>query len=328
MTTGEAANLPMDDATVADAACDVLCEMAEQDSSLWVFTGDVWTSARLQPFATTFPDRFMNVGIAEQCMVGLAAGMATCGKLPVVAAFASMMSMRSCEQIRTDVAYNNLNVKFIASASGFSAAYAGPTHHATEDIALLRAMGNMIVIVPCDARQTREAVRAALGLQGPVYVRLGGRANDHSVYRETIDFKVGRAILLEDGSDVTLIGCGRTVIECLVAARLLAQEGIKTRVLDMHTVKPIDTSAIEQAVAETRIVFTVEDHNVIGGLGGAVAETMAELESATPLKRLGVPDTYAPVGSQELILDHFGLTGPHIATTVAQSLRHLRERSR
>jgi transketolase len=326
MTTHEATKLPMDDVTVSDAACEVMCELAKRDPSLWVFTGDVWTTARLQPFATAFPDRFMNVGIAEQCMVGLAAGFATCGKLPIVTAFASMMSMRACEQIRTDIAYNNLNVKIIVSAAGFSAAYAGPTHHATEDIALLRAMGNMIVIVPCDARETREAVRAALGWAGPVYVRLGGRSNDYTVYADTLDFQIGRAVLLMDGMDVTLIGCGRTVIECLAAGKLLLEQGIKARVLDMHTIKPIDAMAIERAASHTRMMFTVEDHNVIGGLGGAVAETMAELGSSTPLKRLGIPDTYAPIGSQDELLDHYGLTGDHIATTVLQTLTRLGKR--
>lgn len=321
MKTQEAAKLPMDDVTVSDAACEVMCEVAKRDPSLWVFTGDVWTTARLQPFATAFPDRFVNVGIAEQCMVGIAAGFATCGKLPVVTAFASMMSMRACEQIRTDVAYNNLNVKIVASAAGFSSAFAGPTHHATEDIALLRAMGNMTVVAPCDARETREAVRAALGRPGPVYVRLGGRSADYTVYADKLDFQIGRAVTLMDGMDVTLIGCGRTVIECVVAGRLLSARGIKARVLDMHTVKPIDATAIELAASQTRIVFTVEDHNVIGGLGGAVAETMSELESSTPLKRLGVPDTYAPIGPQDVLLDKYGLTGPRIATTVMESLR-------
>jgi transketolase len=326
MKTQEIATLPKDDVTVSDAACEVLCEAAERDPSLWVFTGDVWTTARLKPFADAFPDRFMNVGIAEQCMVGIGAGMASCGKLPVVTAFASMMSMRSCEQIRTDVAYNNLNVKFIASAAGFSAAHAGPTHHATEDIALLRAMANMVVLVPCDARETRAAVRAALDHAGPVYVRLGGRSNDYTVYADTLDFQIGRAILLVDGTDVTLVGCGRTVVECLVAARQLSEEGITARVLDMHTVKPIDDKAIERAASETRIVFTVEDHNVIGGLGGAVAETMAGLENSTPLRRLGIPDTYAPIGSQDALLDHFGLTGHHIAASVEESLARLGKR--
>ena len=313
--------LPVDAATVSDAACEVMCEVAERDPNLWVFTGDVWTTARLKPFAARFPERFVNVGIAEQCMVGVAAGMATCGKLPVVTAFASMLSMRACEQIRTDVAYNNLNVKIVASAAGFSAGYAGPTHHATEDIALMRAMGNMTVINPCDAQEAKLAVRAALEHRGPVYVRLGGRSNDHTVHPEPIEFHIGRAIKVADGNDVTLVGCGRTVIECISAARLLEAKGIAARVLDMHTLKPIDHEAIERASRETRMVFTVEDHNVFGGLGSAVAEEIAQLDGQRAMLRMiGVPDAYAPVGAQEAILDHYGLTAVHIADSVLAGL--------
>jgi transketolase len=327
MRTREAPKLPLDDMTTAEAACQELCSVAERDSSLWVLTADVMRTTRLNAFAKAFPDRFLNVGIAEQSMVGIAAGLATCGKVPAVNAFAAMLSMRACEQIRTDVAYANLNVKIIASAAGISMGYAGPTHHAIEDIAILRAMANMTVIVPCDARETREAVRAALGQAGPVYIRIGGRANDCTVYADTLDFHIGRAVVLRDGADVTLIGCGRTVAECVIAAPLLREEGIEARVLDMHTVKPIDVMAVEKAAGQTRMVFTAEEHNVLGGLGGAVAETMAELGSSTPLKRLGIPDVYAPIGSPNALLDKYGLTGPRIADTVMQSLRALDARA-
>ncbi|OGA30759.1 MAG: hypothetical protein A3G80_06775 [Betaproteobacteria bacterium RIFCSPLOWO2_12_FULL_62_13b] len=307
--------------TASEAACQVLCDAAERDSSLWVITADVMRTTQTKPFATAFPDRFLNVGIAEQAMVGIAAGLATCGKVPVVTAFAAMLSMRACEQIRTDLAYADLNVKIIASAAGLAAGYAGPTHHAIEDIAILRAMANMTVIVPCDARETREAVGAALGRPGPVYIRIGGRGKDYTVYAETLDFQIGRAVVVRDGTDVTLIGCGRTVAECAVAAALLREEGVAARVLDMHTVKPTDVMAIEKAAFQTRMVFTVEDHNVVGGLGGAVAEAMAELGSSTPLKRLGIPDTYAVIGSQDALLEKYGLTGPRIADAVLGSLR-------
>jgi transketolase len=312
---------PLDEVTTTDAVCQVLCEVAEKDPSLWVLTADVMRTVRLAPFAKAFPERFVNVGIAEQCMVGAAAGLATCGKVAVVNAFAAMLSMRACEQIRTDLAYGNLNVKLIASAAGFAAGYAGPTHHAIEDIAILRSMANMTVLVPCDARETREAVRAALGRPGPVYIRLGGRAPDFTVYKDAPDYRIGRAVVLRDGGDVTLIACGRTVIECVGAARLLSEEGIQARVLDMHTVKPIDTTAVEKAVRETRLIFTVEEHNITGGLGGAVAEVMAELGSSTPLKRLGVPDAYAPIATADVLLDRYGVTAPRIADTVMHSLK-------
>ncbi len=312
---------PLDDVTTTDAACQVMCEVAEKDPSLWVLTADVMRTVRLAPFAKAFPERFVNVGIAEQCMVGTAAGLATCGKVAVVNAFASMLAMRACEQIRTDLCYGDLNVKIIASAAGFAAGYAGPTHHAIEDIAIMRSMANMIVIVPCDARETREAVRAALGRPGPVYIRLGGRAPDFTVYGSAPDYRIGRAVVLREGGDVTLIACGRTVIECVGAARLLSEEGIQARVLDMHTVKPIDTAAIEKAVRETRLIFTVEEHNITAGLGGAVAEVMAELGSSIRLKRLGIPNTYAPIATADVLLDRYGVTAPRIAETVVASLQ-------
>lgn len=321
MKTQAIPTLPLDTMTVAEAACQALCDLAQRDPSVWVLTADVLRTMKLNAFAKAFPDRFINVGIAEQSMVGIAAGLAACGKVPVATAFAAMLSMRACEQIRTDVAYPNLNVKIIASAAGFAAGYAGPTHHAIEDIAILRAMANMTVVVPCDARETREAVRAALGRPGPVYIRIGGRANDYTVYAEPLDFQIGRAVLVRDGTDVTLIGCGRTVIECAVAADLLRRQGIEARVLDMHTVKPIDVMAIEKAAFQTRMVFTVEEHNIVGGLGGAVAETMVELGGSTPLKRLGIPDTYAVIGSANFLLDKYGMAGPRIADAVMRNLR-------
>ena len=332
MGLSEAPARPLDQVTVSDAACEVLCRIAESNPDLWVLTGDVWTTARLQPFATKFPARFMNVGIAEQSMVGVAAGLATCGKLPVVAAFASMLSMRACEQIRSDVGYNNLNVKFLSSAAGFSAGHAGPTHHGTEDLAMIRAIGNMTVIAPCDANETRQAVEAALAHTGPVYIRLGGRANDYTVYADAPEFQIGKANVIRDGDDVTIIGCGRVVTECLLAAEILAADGVQARVIDMHTVKPIDVDAITQAARSTRMIFTVEDHNFIGGLGGAVAEALAGLGTATPLQRIGVADGYAPVGSQEALLKHYGLTAAQVAATVKDRLqgtpRPSRRRSR
>jgi transketolase len=321
MKTREISKPPMDDVTAAEAACQVLCDCAANDPSLWVLSADVTRTVKLNAFAQAFPDRFLNVGVAEQSMVGIAAGLATCGKLPVVNAFAAMLSMRACEQIRTDLAYNNLNVKIISSAAGVSAGYAGPTHHAIEDIAIMRAMPNMTVLVPCDARETREALRAALEWPGPVYIRIGGRTNDSTVYEETLVYQIGRAVTLRDGKDVTLIACGRTVVECVVAAQLLQHEGIEARVLDMHTVKPIDALAIDQAARQTRRVFTVEEHNVIGGLGGAVAEIMAELGTSTPLRRLGIPDVYAPIAAANVLLEKYGVTAPRIAEIVAGDFR-------
>jgi len=315
MKSGEICKLPLDDIPQTEAASRTLCAAAERDPSVWVLTADVMRSTRTKPFSTTFPDRFVNVGIAEQSMVGIAAGLATCGKVPVATAFAAMLSMRACEQIRTDVAYPNLNVKIIACSAGLSFGYSGATHHAIEDIAILRAMANMAVIVPCDARETQEAVHAALNQSGPVYIRIG-RTNERTVYPERLDYQIGRAVLIREGTDITLIGCGRTTADCVLAGDLLLNEGVKARVLDMHTVKPIDRAAVEEAASQTRLILTVEEHNVIGGLGGAVAEILAELGCSTPLKRLGIPDAFPPIGSQEAILEMYGITASHITDVV------------
>jgi transketolase len=203
--------------------------------------------------------------------------------------------------------------------AGLASGTGGATHHAIEDIAILRAMANMAVVVPCDARTTREALRASLGRPGPVYIRIG-RAAERTVHQGYLEFRIGRAIALRDGSDVTLIGCGRTVAECVLGSALLAAEGIDARVLDMHTVKPLDTEAVAAACAGTRMVFTVEEHSIVGGLGGAVAEAMAELGTRTPLKRLGIPDTFTAIGPPDALLGKYGLTAPHIAATVRSRL--------
>jgi transketolase len=311
---------PMDDITAAEAVCQVLCEVAEKDPSLWVLTADVARTVKLDAYAKAFSSRFLNVGVAEQSMVGIAAGLATCGKRPVINAFAAMLSMRACEQIRTDLAYTNLNVKIVSSAAGVSAGYAGPTHHAIEDIAIMRAIPNMTVLVPCDVREIRTALKAALEHSGPVYIRIGGRTTDPTVYGEKLDYQIGRAEMLRDGADVTLIGCGRTVVECLMAAQLLKFEGFEARVLDMHTVKPIDAPAIHQAAHQTKMVFTVEEHNILGGLGGAVAEIMAELGCFTPLRRLGISDAYAPIATAPVLLEKYGITASRIAEIVMESL--------
>ncbi|MGQ9675929.1 MAG: transketolase family protein [Chloroflexota bacterium] len=319
MKTQNVPKLPLCDLTNAEAAAEVLLEVAQSNHSIWVLTADVMHSTKTEPFALAYPERFINVGIAEQTMIGIAAGLATCGKIPFAASFAAMVSMRACEQIRTDVAYPNLNVKLFCTHSGFALGAGGTTHHATEDIAIMRSMANMTVIVPSDAKQAREATLAAIERQGPVYLRFG-RGRDPVVYPNECDFRIGRANVVREGSDVTLIGCGRTVAECVVAAELLAAEGIQARVLDMHTIKPIDAVAIEEAIAGTRMVFTAEEHSVVGGLGGAVAEVMVELRSSVPLRRLGVPDIYAAIGPQEALLEKYGVTGPRIAETVLASL--------
>lgn len=301
------------------AAAQAVIEAAKDNPNIWVLTADVANSTGMVPFSQAYPDRFLNVGVAEQTMMGIAAGLATCGKIPFAATFAFLASMRACEQVRTDIAYANLNVKIFATHAGVALGQGGTTHHATEDMGIMRSFANMTILVPADPLETQKAVEAAIAHQGPVYLRLG-RNPSPVLYTGDLDFRLGRANLVRAGSDVTLIGCGRTVAECWVAAELLATQGVSARVLDMHTVKPIDAAAIEEAEAHTRLIVTAEDHNIIGGLGSAVAEVLAEAGLATRLKRLGFRDTYAGIGPEPGLLDKHGLTGPKIFAEVMRLL--------
>jgi transketolase len=199
----------------------------------------------------------------------------------------------------------------------------GTTHHATEDLAMLRSMPNMTVVVPCDMLEAEKMISEVIQLPGPVYIRLR-RGNDPMVYQEDFNLEIGKANQITDGNHITLISCGRLLAECLIATRVLSQKGIHTRLLDMHTVKPIDTNAIEKASRETEMVFTVEDHNILGGLGGAVAEVMAELGNVSPLYRFGFRDVYAGIGPEEQLLDKHGLSALKIADKIQDLLQERR----
>jgi transketolase len=302
---------------VAAGLC--LVEEARSNPDIWALTSDVLNSTGLVPFAKAFPERFLNVGIAEQSMMGIAAGLATCGKIPVAATFGFLASMRACEQVRSDIAYPNLNVKIYATHAGVALGKGGTTHHALEDVAIMRTFANMTILEPADVLETQKVMAAAVAHQGPVYIRLR-RGPGPVIYQGELAYQIGKANLVREGNDLTLIGCGRTVGECLLAAALLTQRGISARVLDMHTLKPIDDEAIAAAARETRMVITAEDHTIIGGLGGAVAEVMAELGLATPLRRLGVRDIYAGIGGEDELLAKHGIAGPQIAAQVMQFL--------
>jgi transketolase len=319
MTQDQMSVLPQTRYSGIEIVGQTLVEIGRQNPAIWVITADVMHSTKIEAFALAFCDRFVNVGVAEQTMVGVAAGLATCGKVPFVAAFAAMLTMRACEQIRTDVAYPGLSVKLLSTHSGFSLGPGGTTHHATEDIAIMRSIAHMTILVPCDSFAAAAAVKAAAEWPGPVYVRLR-RGADPVVYSSEPAFEIGKAIELRQGSDVTLIGCGRTVIECLRAADQLAEHAIEARVFDMHTVKPIDRAAIEHAAAHTNAIFTVEEHNCIGGLGGAVAEVLSDMGHAVPLRRIGLPDIFASIGPQNDLLDKYGLTSEGISNAVLDAL--------
>jgi len=298
-----------------------LCDLGDEHPEIVGLSADLAKSTKIGVFGEKFPKRFFNVGIAEQNMFGMAAGMAKTGLVPYVSTFAIFTSMRALDQVHTDICYQNLDVKMIATHAGLSFGQAGTTHHCTEDIAIMRSMANMTVIVPADGIETAHAVRAAYDRKGPVYIRIN-RGFDQVVYdKSDYGFKIGKAVTMREGSDLTIIACGSTVWRAVEAAAMLEKsDGLKVRVLNMHTIKPIDVEAIELAVRETRRIITVEDHTTIGGLGSAVAEVAAGTGKSFSFKRLGVPDCFSIIGLHEDLLAHYGIDENGIAASVREMM--------
>ncbi|MCR5781578.1 MAG: transketolase family protein [Clostridia bacterium] len=300
-----------------------LVELGEKHPEVVALTADLAKSTKIGDFMKKFPDRFFNVGIAEQNMFGVAAGMARAGLVPFLSTFSQFASFRSADQLHTDLAYQNVNAKVIATHSGTSFGQAGSTHHAICDLAVVRSIPNLTVICPADGVETYNAVMAAYETPGPFYIRIN-RGFDRVLYKSTeeYDFRVGKAVTVHEGSDITVIACGSCVFQAFEAAKALdANEGLKVRVLDMHTIKPIDKEAILKAVMETRRIITVEDHNVIGGLGSAVAEVMAEAGKGCAFRRLGHPDKFAPIGLHEDIMSIVGIDANGIMNAVRETMK-------
>ena len=300
---------------------EALVELAEQYPDLVVLDADLSAATMTKFFAAKYPERFYNCGIAEQNMTGIAAGMASCGRIPFVNSFAMFATGRAFEQIRNSVAYPQLNVKIVGSHGGPSVGEDGATHQMNEDIAIMRSIPNMTVVVPCDAHEMKLAVAALLEHDGPCYLRMCRYATE--IVTDTLPgyhFALGKAATLREGGDLTLAATGIAVPLCLEAAKLLEAEGISARVLDVHTVKPLDAEAIEKAARETGCLVTVEEASVIGGLGSAVAELLAE-RCPVPVLRHGVPDVFGRSGPAAAMLEAYGLTPEGIAEKARAALR-------
>jgi transketolase len=292
--------------STAEMYGNILCQLGEEHEEIVGLSADLAKSTKIGLFAEKFPNRFFNTGIAEQNMFGIASGLAKCGLVPFVSTFAIFTSMRALDQVHTDICYQNLNVKMIATHAGLSFGQAGTTHHCTEDIAIMRSMANLKVIVPADGIETANAVIKAYETEGPVYIRIN-RGFDQKVYDNfDYNYTLGKANQLAEGNDLTIIACGSCVYQAIEAAKILSEvDGIKARVLNMHTIKPIDREAILKAVHETRRIITVEDHNVIGGLGSAVAEVIVESGKGCAFMKLGIPDTYSIIGLHEDLMSYY-----------------------
>jgi transketolase len=293
-----------------DAFENKLRVLASQDQRIVAVVNDSVGSSKLNQFGQMYPVRLVNVGIAEQNMIGVGAGLANGGLIPFVCGAAPFLTGRALEQIKADLAYSNANVKLCGMSSGMAYGELGPTHHSIEDMAWLRAIANMTVIVPADPVETVQAVEVAASTQGPMFIRLS-RLPVPIVHAPDYHFEIGKAAHLRDGGDVTLIANGVLVSRTLEAAEKLAKEGVQARVLNMSTVRPLDKEAVLAAATETGGIVTAEEHTVFGGLGSAVAEVVVTTHPV-PMRILGVPGVFAPTGSASWLLQYFGLTAQGI----------------
>lgn len=294
-----------------DAFAATLEKIASTDEAIVAVCNDSVGSSKLGGFKSKFPERLVNVGIAEQNMVGVGAGLANGGRVPFVCGASCFLTGRALEQIKADISYSNANVKLIGISSGMAYGELGPTHHSIEDFAWTRVLPNLPVIAPCDRIETAAAVEWAASYAGPCFLRLS-RVGVPDLLPEGHKFVPGRANLLREGGDVTLIANGTLTHRMVKAAEILASQGVEARVLNMATVRPIDEAAIIAAAKETGAIVTAEEHSIYGGLGSAVAEVVVD-NAPIPMKRLGVPGVYAPTGSAEFLLDEFGMAPNAIA---------------
>jgi len=297
----------------------VLTDLGAEHPEIVGLTADLAKSTKIGTFGEAYPDRFFNVGIAEQNLFAMAAGMAKTGLTPFVSTFSAFASMRALEFLRTDICYQNLNVKTIATHGGTSFGSAGATHHATEDLSILRAIPNLTLIAPCDAYEIANAVKASMDITGPVYIRIGRGFEPRVNETEDYGFEVGKGIEMTEGTDLTVISTGATVYHAVEAAKMLKDnDGLSVRVINMHTIKPLDEEIILKALTDTRRIITVEDHNVIGGLGTAVADVIAASGKACAFDKLGIQDMFMGHGYPEDILSYLKLDADGICEKVRE----------
>lgn len=298
---------------------EALCELAKENDKILVLDADLAGATKTSIFQKAFPERFFDCGIAEGNMMSIAAGLSTCGKIPVAASFAMFATGRAYEQIRNSIGYPNLNVKIAGSHAGISTGEDGATHQCLEDVALMRTIPGMTVICPADHYEMKAATKAAIELEGPVYIRLGRLAIDSFNDPETYKFELGKGITLHEGSDITVIATGLVVNEARKAVETLEKEGVNVRLINIHTIKPIDREIVIKAAQETGRIITIEEHNVIGGLGDAVCDVVTS-ECPVPVRKVGVYDRFGYSGPAWELLEKFGLTETGIAQVIREEM--------
>lgn len=288
--------------------------------NLLVLSADLGDSSGLARFKAAHPEKFINAGIAEQNMIGVAAGLAKEGYVVFATSFAPFLSMRASEQIRMNLGYMHLNVKVVAIGSGVSMAFLGNSHYGLEDAAIMRTIPDLAVVAPADCTEIFKTVQAAAAYDGPMYIRLTGTPNNPVVNDRDYEFVIGKAITLREGRDITIISTGSMVHESLEAAKALDTRGVSATVVNMHTLKPLDTAVIDKAIQDSRLIVTVEEHTVVGGLGGAVAEHKASVKGAPPQLIIGLPDQFGVTAEYRYLLEKHGLVGSKIADRIASAL--------
>ena len=306
-----------------DAYGETLAEIGDTYPNIVVLDADLSKSTKTILFAKKYPQRFFEMGIAEANMISTAAGLASTGKIAFASTFAVFATGRVYDQIRMDVAYSQANVKIFATHGGISVGKDGASHQMIEDIALMRVLPNMTVITPSDAPQTKRLVELMAQTPGPMYARVG-RANAPIIYskEDLASLQLGKGLVPRDGDDLTIIACGTMVDQAIDAYTQLKDKGITARIVDMHTIKPLDTALILDCVKHTNAILTVEEHSIIGGLGSAVSEVLAEHACGIPFYRIGVRDMFCESGEPEELLDKYGLSAPHIVTAAQRLLKH------
>lgn len=299
---------------------ETLKELAEEYKNLVVLDADLAAATKTGIFKKAYPDRFFDCGIAEANMMGVAAGLACCGKIPFASTFAMFAAGRAFEIVRNSIGYPHLNVKIGATHAGISVGEDGATHQCNEDIALMRTIPGMTIINPCDDVEARAAVRTAVEFEGPVYMRFGRLAVPVVNDKETYKFELGKGVTMKDGNDITIVATGLMVNEAIEASKILEKEGISARVVNIHTIKPLDKELICKCAKETGIIVTAEEHSVIGGLGSAVAEAVTEC-CPVPVIKIGVNDVYGHSGPAVDLLKEFGLSADNIVNTVKEAIK-------
>ena len=296
--------------------------LAEKSENLMVLSADLGNSSGLDRFKATFPDKFLNIGIAEQNMIGVAAGLAKEGSVVFASSFAPFITMRAAEQVRMNMGYMDLNIKTVAIGSGVSMSFLGNSHFGLEDAAIMRSIPNMTVVSPADCAEIVKTVFAAAEYPHPMYIRLTGAVGFPVVYEDDYDFQIGKAVEIKSGTDVSIVATGSMVYESLEAAKILQEEGISVSVLNMHTIKPLDTKALDILISKGKTIFTIEEHSITGGLGSAVEEYISSIPNSPVLNRIGLPDEFVITAEYRYILEKYGLVGSQIANTIKKNLKN------